>query len=700
MRIRFIPALLSILVLILTSLPSTFADESLKVRPLPNHAMDEISTYFLMIDRFENGNPDNDGGTFGASRLRAGYDPADISFFHGGDFVGIAARLQYIQDLGFNAIWITPPVKNISGGFGSAAYHGYSGVDFTTVDSRFGSEEDFRNLVEIAHRKGMKVFVDVVVNHTADVIQPSNGDTGYIEIRSRPYRDSNGREFRLTKAIKAGKIAFPRLDLRKSFPKRPISSPAPENEKNPAFLRDLTNYHNRGDSTFQGESVEYGDFYGLDDLFTEKPSVVKGWISTWSKWITEFDIDGMRIDTYKHVNKEFWNQFIPAIQRVAKNSGKKNFPIFGEVYDADTATLAGYVREVSAPSVLDFAFQNRVERYVSNGIGAPELAQLFNDDDFYTTPKFSARSLGTFLGNHDMGRIGLFIKKRNPYASPQELLERSELAMSLLFLLRGSPISYYGDEKGLIGDPGDKGARQNLFPTKVLRWQNEERIGMESIGESSSFDVENPLQSTISQLQSFVQSNSGYRVSSQRTRFVDQGGFIVSRRTDDKEFWLAFNASDKVRQIESDTLNLEDAMVELGQGNYSNQVLTLPPRSYTVFSQPIKRAKHANEKWNLSELESGFGPINSREFGVTSTFTDEVLVSFYMRSKKGSRFGEWDYLGSSNRPTFQTTHDPGNFYRIFVSEKRLRTPSQLVAVIGGPNGMILKSNLLTVATGR
>jgi glycosidase len=662
--------------------------------------MDEVSTYFLMIDRFENGNPENDGGIFGASRLRAGYDPADISFFHGGDFVGIADRLQYIKDLGFNAIWITPPVKNISGGFGSAAYHGYSGVDFTTVDSRFGSEEDFRDLIEIAHRKGMKVFVDVVVNHTADVIQPSNGDTSYIEMRSRPYRDSSGARFKLSKEMKSGKIAFPRLDPRKSFPKRPISSPAPENQKYPAFLRDLTNYHNRGDSTFQGESVEFGDFYGLDDLFTEKPAVVKGWISAWSRWITDFDIDGMRIDTYKHVNKEFWSQFIPAIQRVAKNSGKENFPIFGEVYDADPAALASYVREVSAPSVLDFAFQNRVERYVSNGIGAEELAQLFNDDDFYTTSKFNAKSLATFLGNHDMGRIGLFIKKRNPYASPQELLERSELAMAMLFLLRGSAVGYYGDEKGLIGDPGDKGARQNLFPTKVLRWQNEERIGMESIGESSSFDVENPLQSTISQLQSFVQSNNGYRVSSQRTRFANQGGFVVSRRTDGKEFWLAFNSSDKVSQIEMESVDLDDAKVEIGKGSYSNQVLTLPPRSYTVFTQPIKSAKPANEKWILSELESGFGPLNSREFGVTSRFKDEVLVSFYLRSKNDSRFGEWEHLGSSNRPTFQTAHDLGNFYRIFVSEKRLRGPSQLIALISGPDGKIQKSNLLSVATGR
>lgn len=686
--------------LICTSLPTTQAEVTLRVREIPSQTMDAISTYFLMIDRFENGDPNNDGGVFGDSRLRAGLDPSDISFFHGGDFIGIEKRLDYIRSMGFNAIWITPPVKNVSGGFGAAAYHGYAGVDFTTVDSRFGTMFDFKSLVEAAHQKGMKVFVDVVVNHTADIIQPQDGDSSYQEKKYSPYRDFKGKPFKITSKISSGKAPFPKLSVSKSFPKVPVASPAEENLKRPSFLRDLTNYHNRGDSTFQGESVELGDFYGLDDLFTEKPEVVKGWIATWSRWIREFEIDGMRIDTYKHVNDEFWHQFIPAIQKVARSVGKESFPIFGEVYDADPASLAYYIREVSAPSLLDFGFQNRVERFVANGVGALELAQLFNDDDFYTTDRFSARGLATFLGNHDMGRIGLFIKKRNPLATSQELMERVELAMAMLFLLRGSPVGYYGDEKGLIGDPGDKGARQDLFATKVTRWQNEERIGAQPIGSQSSFESAHPLESTIAQLQKFAQSASGFRIANQRTRFAQQGTFLVSRTSGDQEFWIAFNASDDEVFLQVEPSLLSDSQVLLGRGSLIAGTFTLPPRSFLVASSQSNGRTSADGLLELKELDSGFGPIGAREFGVEFISERNTLISFYLRKRVKDGWGDWEFLGSTDRPTFKTTNTPGDLYRIFLSKKAWRGKAQVIGVAEGQDGKVIRTNLLTLNASR
>lgn len=686
--------------LIGSSLQTTHSEESLAVREITSQTLDAVSTYFLMIDRFENGDPGNDGGVFGDSRLRGGLDPSDISFFHGGDFIGITKRLDYIKSLGFNAIWITPPVKNVSGGFGAAAYHGYAGVDFTTVDSRFGTMFDFKSLVEAAHQRGMKVFVDVVVNHTADIIQPQDGDTSYEEKSYSPYRDSRGRPFRITSKMALGASPFPKLDIKKSFPKVPVASPAEENTKRPGFLRDLTNYHNRGDSTFQGESVEFGDFYGLDDLFTEKPEVVQGWIATWSRWITEFDIDGMRIDTYKHVNDEFWHQFIPAIQRVARNVGKEEFPIFGEVYDADPASLAYYIREVSAPSLLDFGFQNRVERFVSNGVGAMELAQLFNDDDFYTTDRFTARGLATFLGNHDMGRVGLFIKKRNPLATDQELMQRVELAMAMLFLLRGSPVGYYGDEKGLVGDPGDKGARQDLFATRVTRWQVEERIGSKPIGIGSSFDSTHPLESSIAQLQAFARATSGFRIANQRTRFARQGTFVVSRSSGDQEFWIAFNASDDEVSVEFEPASLGDSRVLLGRGRLVGGSLILPPRSFLVASSPTTGRAMAEGDLELVELNSGFGPIGTREFGVEFTSQKNALFSFYLRAKVKGGWSGWRFLGSADRPTFKTTNTPGDLYRIFVSKKAWRGKAQVIAVAQGQDGVTVRTNLLTLDASR
>ena len=124
-----------------------------------------------------------------------------------------------------------------------------------------------------------------------------------------------------------------------------------KNIKKPAWLNDVTNYHNRGDSTFSGESNLYGDFVGLDDLFTEKPEVVQGMIELWSSWITKFDIDGYRIDTAKHVNPEFWIAFLPKILAAAKQAGKPEFPIFGEIYDPDSYYLSSFITDQKYPSV-------------------------------------------------------------------------------------------------------------------------------------------------------------------------------------------------------------------------------------------------------------------------------------------------------------------------------------------------------------
>ena len=127
--------------------------------------------------------------------------------------------------------------------------------------------------------------------------------------------------------------------------------------KVPDWLNDPTVYHNRGEASTGGESAQYGDISGLDDLFTEQPRVVRGMIDIYANWIKDFDITGFRLDTVKHVNNEFWQSFIPAIQEAAQTSGRKDFFIFGEVYDFDPAFLSEFAHRASMPSVLDFGFQ-------------------------------------------------------------------------------------------------------------------------------------------------------------------------------------------------------------------------------------------------------------------------------------------------------------------------------------------------------
>src|SRR5205823_386546 len=134
---------------------------------------DEI-IYFLLPDRFENGEPSNDRGGLSGGRLATGFDPSDKAFYHGGDLKGLISRLEYIQELGATAVWVAPVFRNkpVQGAKGreSAGYHGYWITDFTRVDPHLGTNDDFRALTDAVHARGMKLYLDIVVNHTADVI--------------------------------------------------------------------------------------------------------------------------------------------------------------------------------------------------------------------------------------------------------------------------------------------------------------------------------------------------------------------------------------------------------------------------------------------------------------------------------------------------------------------------------------------------
>src|SRR5699024_9168805 len=124
----------------------------------------------------------------------------------------------------------------------------------------------------------------------------------------------------------------------------------------------------------------------------------------------------------------------------AHANGKDDFFMFGEVYNADPVKLSPYLRTTDMNSVLDFTFQARARSFAEGG-SVQGLSSLFAGDDYYATPDKNAHALPTFLGNHDMGRIGFFVKDSS------DALKRSELAHSLMYLTRGQPVVYYGDEQ-------------------------------------------------------------------------------------------------------------------------------------------------------------------------------------------------------------------------------------------------------------
>ncbi len=138
--------------------------------------------YFVLPDRFFNGDTANDTGGYPGDKRSHGFDPTDKGFFHGGDLKGLTAKLDYLKEMGITAIWMGPIFKNKPVGGDSAGYHGYWTTDFTMVDPHFGTNEDLKTLVKTAHQMGIKIFFDIIVNHTANVIQyrqddESNGPT-------------------------------------------------------------------------------------------------------------------------------------------------------------------------------------------------------------------------------------------------------------------------------------------------------------------------------------------------------------------------------------------------------------------------------------------------------------------------------------------------------------------------------------------
>ena len=513
--------------------------------------------YFVMTDRYRDGDPANNTGGVTGPLERTGYEPASDAYFHGGDLAGLTGGcdpadpdddgLARIKRLGFSAVWITPPFVQRTVQGSSAAYHGYWFLDLSRPDPHLGTEAEFAAFVECAHRLGIKVFVDVVANHTADVISYREGPA-YVPIGRRPYRTVTGRVFDPWDYTSG--TAFPRLSAGRSFAKTPVVDPAYRTAKVPAVLNQVVRYHNRGDIAWGsciGRCEMDGDFSGLDDLMTEDWTVVRALADAYGRWITRYGVDGFRIDTAKHVDPYFFGRWLPLIQDTATAAGKPQFTSFGEVWLTDAAQLSQLMLDRGLPSVLDFPYQQAARAFVTGAAGGGSLKALFEEDDYYTTAATNAYGLTTFLGNHDMGRIGFFLTTQTQ-AEGSALLDRALLAHDLLYLTRGVPVVYYGDEVGMTGsgDGTDKRARQDMFPTQVSEWQREERIGGAPVGTGSSFGEDSPIEARIATLAGLRRDHPALASGAMVTRHASGGVFAASRidSATRVEYLVAFNNAD------------------------------------------------------------------------------------------------------------------------------------------------------------
>ncbi len=565
---------------------------------------DEV-VYFVLPDRFANGDPKNDRGGLKGDRLKTGFDPAAKGFYHGGDLKGLTQHLDYIQGLGATAVWFAPVFKNkaVQGPKGdeSAGYHGYWITDFTAVDPHFGTNAEFKLFVDAAHARGMKVYMDIVVNHTADVIQYREGATQSFPYRSKgdyPFSRRGGMD---GPAINAGfgddsdpspanwsHLTDP------AFAYTPYVPAGEEHAKVPDWLNDPQWYHNRGNTNWQGESAQYGDFVGLDDVATENPRVLAGFIEIYGGWIDRFGVDGFRIDTAKHVNPEFWRGFVPAMLARAKARGIPNFHIFGEVAtgDYDPALLASWTRNAGLPATLDFAFAHAAVSAASGSTGTQELARLIDDDVLYEGGAGTALIQPTFLGNHDAGRVGLFMTQMAPKADRDELLARDMLAHAIMLTMRGVPVIYSGDEQGFVGHGGDQLARQDMFASKVPQYNDQALLGTTATTAQANFNARHPLYILIAELSAVRRATPALTSGRSMVRlFSDKPGLFVLSRFDPatgREVVIAYNTSNTPRSALVPVAARSLAFAPLaGQCSPSAAApgsfrVTLPPLGYAI----------------------------------------------------------------------------------------------------------------------
>lgn len=612
---------LALLVFVFLSL-STISFGANVISPKVGLSQDLI--YFVMPDRYKDGDKkNNDNGGFNTSLT---------AFYHGGDLKGLTGTcedgddgLARIKSLGFTAVWLTPVVTQQEAIGAGSGYHGYWGVDFLNVDPHLGTNADMLEFSKCAKKLGLKIILDVVTNHTGDVIK-YRGNEPYIPAESKKL-------------------------------------------KNPAWLNDINNYHNVGDMGScwgVGNCTKLGDFYGLDDLATEKPVVYKGWAEVYGKWISNYGISGFRVDTARHVDDKFFKNWSPLIQASAKKSNINDFTIFGEVFDYSVFNLMTYVRQNKIQTVLDFPFQAKATEYASGYSNAPTLTALFENDDYYTSAQSSASNLVTFLGNHDVGRAGFIIASKRIQPADQ-LVPRTNLANALMYFSRGIPTVYYGDEVGMTGTNSgkDQFARQDMFPTEVEIWKTETRIGGSPIGNGDAFTAtkQNPIAKYLVELAEIRKNNPALANGPMLERYSKYALYVISKKdvAENKEYLVAFNNSDTDEVVEVTTATSTGGWTQiLGKTvvttNQNKVSFTVPALSTIVLKANSPIDQFATKATKLSTSFDDLTGFYKVKAGLTSK--DFLSVEFFARNAGTSK---WISQGVDTGSPYSIYLDPLDF---------------------------------------
>ena len=374
--------------------------------------------YLIMIDRFSDGDPANND----PPQSRGIYDRKNKFYYHGGDLQGVIDRLPYLKDLGVTAVWLTPWYDNydhpnqieLKEDKPSTGFHGYNPQDFYAVEEHFGTFAKLRELVEAAHRSGIKIIQDEVVNHTGPY-HP------WVDDPPAPTWFNGTKDDHLKNVFQTWVLHDP----------RPVEELKRE--------------------TMEGWFLDF-----LPDLNQKDPEVGRYLIQNTLWWIGTTGLDGIRMDTWQYVPNTFWRDWNAALKKEFPN-----FRVVGEVKDGDVVHTSffqgGGVRfdgvDSGLDSLLDFPLFYPIRHAFAEGHRLDEIPKTLAKDYLYNNPEI----LVTLLGGHDDGR---FMSEKGA------TLAGLKLANAFVLTTRGVPQLYYGDEIAMTGpdEPTTRGDFPGGFP--------------------------------------------------------------------------------------------------------------------------------------------------------------------------------------------------------------------------------------------
>ena len=504
------------------------------------------SVYFVVTDRFVNGDPSNDqreqGGahrTFDIPLPACDGVVGNIGYL-GGDFRGLLDNADYIREMGFSAVWITPIVENPDEAFtggdeinctsflsdrGKSAYHGYWGTNFYRVDEHLPSEGlGFAELTAGLKAKGLKTVLDIVGNHGSPAWTMPNTQPGF------------GQLFAADGSLIADHQNLPPEQL------------DPANNPLHAFYNDKA------------------DLAQLSDLAAGNPAVMDYLVGAYEQWIDQ-GAYAFRVDTIRHQPLEFWREFADRIRKT-----RPDFFMFGEAFDFDAAKIAPHTWDENGRySVLDFPMKKAMQDVFEKGGDFAELASTLHLTD---GPYQNPYELTTFYDNHDMPRMN---------ASDNGFID----AHNWLFTARGIPVIYYGSESGFMRGRAEHAGNRNYFGAEGIATARESRI-RERLGRIAKVRAGTPALQRGLQLDIAISGDRAafYRVL-QTGSNIQTALVLINKGDQPAEFSLAEDL-----QAGSWRSALDGTETEIVDGHVSGtlqQAFSVEPHDVTVwlFDQPI-----------------------------------------------------------------------------------------------------------------